>query len=110
MQPEGSKALSTFDTLGYVVRLQQAGVSVGQAEVQAEVFTEAFKVNLDNLLSKDYLAVRFAQQDARFEVRFNRLEARLGAKIDASQRAFVWTQASVMTAVVLPWLERLLAL
>ena len=87
-------AISTFDTLKFVRRLEAAGVPAQQAEVQAEVLTEAFNVNLDALVTKDYLAARFAEQNA---------------KIDSNHRIFVWSQAVIMAAVILPLLERLLA-
>lgn len=121
-------AISTFDTLKFVRRLEAAGVPAQQAEVQAEVLTEAFNVNLDALVTKDFLAARFAEQnasiDTRFaeqsaslDIRFSELNAsidtrlaRQDAKIDSNHRIFVWTQAIIMAAVILPYLERLLAL
>ena len=98
-------AISTFDTLKFVRRLEAAGVPAQQAEVQAEVLTEAFNVNLDALVTKDYLAARFAEQNASIDTRF----AEQNAKIDSNHRIFVWTQAVIMAAVILPLLERLLA-
>lgn len=56
--------LTTFDTLKFVRRLEQVGVPSEQAEAQAEVLTEAFNVNLEELVTKDYLAARFAEQKA----------------------------------------------
>ncbi|CAN0470353.1 unnamed protein product, partial [Discosporangium mesarthrocarpum] len=53
--------ITTFDTLKFVRRLEEAGVSSHQAEVQAEVLTEAFNVNLDSLVTKEHLAARFAE-------------------------------------------------
>lgn len=132
-------AITTFDTLKFVRRLQAAGVPQNQAEVQAEVLTEAFTVNLDALVTKDFLAARFAEQSAGIETRFaeqnayidtrfaeqkayidtrfaeqdarwEKRFANLEAKVDSNQRLFVWTQAIVMTAVILPYLERLMAL
>ena len=103
-------------------------MSVEQAEVQAEVLTEAFAVNLDNLVTNEYMAARFAEQNANIESRFAeqnayidtrfvqqeaRIDARFveqDAKIDANHRVFVWTQAIIMAAVILPYLERLISL
>lgn len=120
--------ISTFDTLKFVRRLEAAGVPAQQAEVQAEVLTEAFNVNLDALVTKDFLAARFAEQnasiDTRFaeqnasiDMRFSELNAsidtrlaRQDAKIDSNHRIFIWTQAIIMAAVLIPYLERLLAL
>ncbi len=98
--------ISTFDTLKFVRRLEAAGVPAQQAEVQAEVLTEAFNMNLDALVTKDFLAARFAEQNASIATRF----AEQNAKIDSNHRIFIWTQAIIMAAVILPYLERLLAL
>ena len=99
-------AITTFDTHKFVRRLEQAGVPLEQAEVQAEVLTEAFMVNLETLVTKEFLAARFAEQDARIDARFARLEAR----IDGNFRIFTWTQAIIMAAVIVPYLERLMAI
>ena len=87
--------LSTFDTLKFVRRLEKAGISTEQAEAQAEVLTEAFNVNLQELVTKDFLAARFAELKADFDVMFRVLTVMVGI---------------VMAAVVLPLLERLAAL
>ena len=88
-------AISTFDTLKFVRRLEKAGVPTEQAEVQAEVLTEAFNVNLEELVTKDYLAARFAEQKADFDVKLRVLTVMMGI---------------VLAAVVLPLLERLVLL
>ncbi len=62
--------ISTFDTLKFVRRLEQAGVSTQQAEAQAEVLTEAFNVNLEELVTKDFLAARLAELKADFDAKF----------------------------------------
>lgn len=121
-------AITTFDTHKFVRRLEEAGVPLKQAEVQAEVLTEAFNVNLESLVTKDHLAtrfaeqrayidIRFAEQDARWDKRFAEFKAdvearfaRLEAKVDGNFRFFAWTQAIVMAAVILPYFERLMAL
>jgi len=114
-------AITTFDTHKFVRRLEDAGMKLELAEVQAEVLTEAFNVNLDALVTKDHLAARFAEQnasidarfaeqDARVDTQFAQLEAKLEGKIDSNHRVFVWTQAIVVTAVLLPYFERLIAL
>ena len=121
-------AITTFDTLKYVRRLEQAGMPLDLAEVQAEVLTEAFNVNLESLVTKDYLAARFAEQKAYIDTRFaeqnayidkrfaeqnayiDRRFAEQDAKIDGNHRVFMVTQAIVMAAVILPYLERLMAL
>ncbi|MFM1895620.1 MAG: hypothetical protein RLZZ385_694 [Pseudomonadota bacterium] len=110
-------AITTFDTHKFVRRLEEAGVPVKQAEIQADVLTEAFNVNLESLVTKDYLAARFAEQDARWDRRMAELDvkweqrfARLTAKVDSNFRVFQWTQAIILAAVILPYLERLMAL
>ena len=99
-------AITTFDTHKFVRRMEEAGVPLKQAELQAEVLTEAFNLNLESLVTKDYLAARFAEQNAGIDARLAKLEA----KVDSNHRIFVWTQAVIMAAVVLPFLERLMAL
>lgn len=119
---------TTFDTHKFVRRLEAAGVPLEQAEAQAEVLTEAFNVNLESLVNKEFLAARFAEQKAYIDTRFaeqkayidsrlaeldarwERRFAQLEAKVDGNQRVFVWTQAIIMAAVLLPYLERLMAL
>ena len=121
-------AIATFDTHKFIRRLEEAGVPLKQAEIQAEVLTEAFNVNLESLVTKDYLAARFAEQqafidkrfadqDSRWEKRFLGQDARwetrfasLEAKVDANFRLFTWFQAIITAAVLLPYLERLMAL
>jgi ABC-type phosphate transport system auxiliary subunit len=138
--------ITTFDTLKYVRRLQEAGMPVDQAEIQAEVLTEAFNVNLESLVTKDYLAAqmaeqraymdsrfaeqdakfdkrfaeqdakfdkRFAEQNAKFDRRFAEIDARLEtlrADFDGKFRTLYVMSSILLAAVLLPWLERLLAL
>jgi ABC-type phosphate transport system auxiliary subunit len=131
--------ITTFDTLKYVRRLQEAGMPVDQAEIQAEVLTEAFNVNLESLVTKDYLAAqmaeqraymdtRFAEQDAKFDKRFaeqnvkfdrrfaeidarlDALRAELKADFDGKFRTLYVMFSIMMAAVILPWLERILAI
>ncbi len=131
-------AITTFDTHKFVRLLELAGVPLEQAEVQAEVLTEAFMVNLESLVTKEYLESRltakFAEQDARIDTRFAEQDARIAtrfAKQDArietrfaEQKAFMdsafahidsrfrfhsWTQAIIVAAVIMPYLERLAA-
>ena len=97
-------AITTFDTLKFVRKLEEAGVPVRQAEVQAEVLTEAFNVNLDALVTKDYLAARFAEQSASIDTRF----AEQNAKVDANFRILLWMIGIVQAFVIMPYLERLL--
>lgn len=98
--------ISTFDTHKFVRRLEAAGMPLELAEIQAEVLTEAFNVNLESLVNKDYLAAQFAEQRAYLETRF----AQQDTKIDSNHRVFVWTQAIIIAAVIVPYLERLMAL
>lgn len=86
-------AITTFDTLKFVRRLEKAGVPTEQAEVQAEVLTEAFTVNLEQLVTKDFLAARLAELKADFDVKLRVLTIMVGI---------------VLAAVVLPILERLI--
>ena len=86
--------ISTFDTLKFVRRLEQAGVSTQHAEAQAEVLTEAFNVNLEELVTKDFLAARFAELKADFDMKF---------------RVLTIMMSIIMAAVVIPLLQNLTA-
>ena len=94
--------LTTFDTLKFVRRLEQVGVPSEQAEAQAEVLTEAFNVNLEELVTKDYLAARFAEQKAYFDTRF--------VEQDANFKILYWMMGVVITLSIAPYLERLISL
>ena len=85
-------AISTFDTLEFVRRLEQAGVPANQAEVQARLLTEVCTMNRHQLVTKDYLAAQLARLKADFDVKLRVQTVMLGI---------------VMAAVVLPLLERL---
>tara|TARA_B100002003_G_scaffold184949_1_gene173334 strand:+ start:2347 stop:2907 length:561 start_codon:yes stop_codon:yes gene_type:complete len=101
-------AISTFDTLKFVRRLEEAGVP----SKQAEVLTEAFNVNLESLVTKEHLTARFAEQDARIDTRFAEQQAYMDirfAQIDSKFRFLSWTQAIIIAAVIMPYLERLAA-
>ena len=89
--------ISAFDTHKFVRRLENAGIPLEQAELQAEIFQEAFAMNLESLVTKDFL-------ESRLDVRF----AKMNAKVDANHRVFLWTQAIIMAAVVIPLLQNLL--
>ena len=96
-------AISTFDTLEFVRRLEQSGVPANQAEVQAQLLTEVCTMNRDQLVTKDYLAAQLAEFRADFDVKF----ARLKADFDVKLRVQTVMLGIVMAAVVLPLLERL---
>ncbi len=121
-------AITTFDTHKFVRRLEEAGMPLKLAEAQAEVLTEAFNVNLEELVTKDYLATqlteqkagidarffeqsasidaRFAEYDAKYETKF----AELNAKLDAKFTLLQWMLGIVMAALVIPFLQQLIAL
>lgn len=63
-------------------------------------------MNLDTLVTNEFLAARFTEQDALLD----RLFAELNTKLDNNHRTMVWTQAVILTAVLFPYLERLLAI
>ena len=81
-------------------------------------------MNPESLVSKDYLAAkmaeqraymdtRFAEQDAKFDKRFAETDARLETlreDFDGRFRTLYVMSSILLAAVLLPWLERLLAL
>lgn len=99
-------AITTFDTHKFVRRLQQAGVSIEQAEVQAEVLTEAFNVNLEALVTKEYLAAQLTEQDARYDARF----AEVIAKMEANFTVLRWMVGVVLAAIIIPYIQQLIVI
>ena len=97
-----------FDTLKFARRLEEAGVPQEQAEAQAEIMAEAFLLNMDALVTKDYLDARFAEQGARMETRFAAMDTRF-AEVDGKLRLLMWMLAAVMASTVIPAVHRLLA-
>ena len=83
-------AAVAFDTLRCARRLKAAGFTQQQAEVQAEVMAEAFVLNIDALVTKDYL-------DARFAV------------VEGKLRLLFWGQGIIIAAILIPALRDLLA-
>lgn len=52
----------TFDTLKFANKLKSAGVPDKQAEAEAEAISEVLAVNLKDLVTKEYLDVKFQQE------------------------------------------------
>lgn len=98
-------ATLAFDSLRYARRLREAGVPEPQADVQAEPMAEAFGFYADNILTKDYfeavlearLSARFAEQDAKFESRFSRVEK--------TQFLHTWMLGIIFIVVVVPQVQ-----
>ncbi|MDP6651192.1 MAG: hypothetical protein QGF90_03630 [Gammaproteobacteria bacterium] len=70
-------------------------------------------MNLESLVTKEHLAARFADQNARIDTRFAEQQAYMDirfAQIDSKFRFHSWTQAIIIAAVIMPYLERLAAL
>jgi hypothetical protein len=82
-------ATAAFDSLKCARRLKDAGYTDKQAEVQAEIMTEAFVSNMDSLVTKDYL-------DARLQT--------LSAEIKGEFRLIYWMLAIVIASTVVPTL------
>ncbi|TXS96698.1 hypothetical protein FV139_04310 [Parahaliea maris] len=88
-----------FDTLRYARKLKAVGVPEEQAEVQGEAMAEAFGYYIGNLVTKDYLDARFAQQDAKLDKQF--------AEIRAQLRMHNWIFAMLAAAVLLPAIKEM---
>ena len=105
--------ITTFDTLKFVRRLEEAGMTTELAEVQAQVLNEAFNVNLETLVTGDQLSARFAEQDARIDKMFAEQDARIDARfarVEAKIQFLIWSQAIITVAVLIPLFERMMAL
>ena len=79
-------------------RLEEVGVPSEQAEAQAKVLTEAFNVNLEELVTNDYLAVEFAKERAHTDVQF--------AEIKGNFRTLYWMNGLIILVTVVPVLQR----
>ena len=51
-------ATTTFDTLKSARHRQEAGFSRKQAEAQGEMLAEAFKISMEDLVTREYLDAR----------------------------------------------------
>ena len=130
-------AAIAFDTLKYARKLKAAGVPDQQAEAQAEIMAEAFLFNVEALVTKDYLDARFAEQEARMDVRlvdhgarmeagFAEVETRMDARfaqqdvrfaqvdtrfveMDGKFRLVMWMLAVVMASTVIPAVHKLVS-
>ena len=108
-----------FDTLKFDRKLKAAGVPDQQAEAQAEIMAEAFLLNMDALVTKDYLDARFAEQEARMDIRFTEQDARIDARfaqvdirfadVNGKFRLVMWMLAVVMASTVIPVVHKLLS-
>ena len=123
-------AAIAFDTLKYARKLKAAGMPERQAEAQAELMAEAFLINTDALVTKDYLDARFAEQEARIDARFAEQDARIDsrfaavdarfaeqdarmdvrfAEVDGKFRLVLWMLAVVVASTVIPAAQKLLS-
>ena len=119
MSERDTMAAIAFDTPKFARKLKAAGVPDKQTEAQAEIMAEAFLLNMDALVTKDYLDARFAQQearmdacfaeqDARIDTRFGQVDTRF-AEVNGKFRLVMWMLAVVMASTVIPAVSRLLS-
>ena len=109
--------VTTFDTLKFVRRLEQVGVPSEQAEAQAEVLTEAFNVNLEELVTKDYLTAEFAKERAATDQRFEQVNVMFAeqraymdtrfAETNSKLTVIYWMNGLIILVTVVPALQRL---
>lgn len=104
-------ATLAFDSLRYARRLKEVGVPQEQAEVQAELMADTFGFYVENLVTKEYLESRFAEQDARIDSRFAEMEQRFDEKLSLlrvklGQHSLM--HGATFTAVVIPLIRDLL--
>ncbi len=70
-------------------------------------------MNLESLVTKDYLAARFAEQKAYMDTSFEQVNVRFAvqdANINAHFRILLWMVGIVQALVILPYVERMLSL
>ena len=69
---------------------------------------EAFLLNMDALVTKDYLDARFSQQDARIDTRFGQVDTRF-TEVSGKFHLVMWMLAVVMASTDIPAVHRLLS-
>lgn len=107
----------TFDILGYVRRLRDAGVPESQAEVHVQVLVDALPKSMDSLVTKEYLSqcleARFAEQELKLERRFQAFEfttEKRFSAIEGELRLQRWILAAIAACTVIPARVRLFSL
>lgn len=99
--------ITTFDTLKFVRRLEEVGVPSEQAEAQAEVLTEAFNVNLEALVTKDFLVRQLAEERAATDKRFEQVNVKF-AEVNGNFRTLYWMNGLIILVTVVPAVQRML--
>ena len=70
-------------------------------------------MNLEELVTKDYLAAQFADQKAYMDIRFIEKRAYTDKRFseqDANFKILYWMVGVVITLSIMPYLERLISL
>ena len=112
-------AATAFDTLKFARRLKAVGVPEAQAEAQAELMGEAFVINMDALVTKDYLEqcldAGFARQHAHSDQKFAAMQKQLDehfkqidltfAEIGGELKLLRWMLALIVITTVVPVLQ-----
>lgn len=112
-------AAIAFDTLTYARKLKAAGIPQAQAEAQAEIMADAFQVNVESLVTKDYLDARLGEWGIKVEDRFTRLEHRINehqvrndiqfARIDGRFMLMFWMLSLIVVTTIVPAVVKLLS-
>ena len=90
-------AAIVFDVRAAEKRLLEAGASESLARTTADLMAESVLHNLDQLVTKDIMNARFAEQDARIDARF--------AGVNAKLQFLMWCQAIIGAAVLIPLIQ-----
>jgi len=108
---EFAMAIVLFDTLKFAKRLREAGVPPPQAEAEAEILSEVFAVNLQELATKqDLHAVKTELQHEIKEVRgeikevrgeIEKLELRLTIKLTVIMATLLSATAALSKFLIL---------
>lgn len=91
INPELGKVF--FDTHANVKKLRVAGFTEQQAEVQTEILSQLIK---DDLVTKNYFAVKMKELDGRLR----ELEARLKAEIIKWVAGLLLAQTGIIVALI----------
>jgi hypothetical protein len=111
---------STFDTLKYAKRLESAGLSREQAELQTEIVVEAVRDTMQHYATevsvtqfKSEMKGDFQAFQSQIKLDFQALELRIQKELSpmrTQMAVIMWTQGLIVLTVVVPAIKQMLGL
>ncbi len=101
-------AAVAFDTLKYVKGLVEVGIPQAHAERQAQMMAEVLELNLDNLVSKDYLDARLSDLEKNMEKQFSAMDSKWEGRfseLTSDLRVLKFGMGIGFTVLIIPQLQ-----